>query len=97
MLSTLTEQTSFMPAAELPELAPRIASAPPLAPLDTAHGPPMPAPGARMRGGLPPKMLRRVREYIEAHLDEKISIESLADAIGLSMFHFARAFSSPKA
>jgi len=94
MLSTLTEQTSFMPAAQpqLPMPVPRILSAPPLAPLDPAHGPPVPAPGPRTRGGLPPKMLRRVREYIEAHLDEKISIESLADAIGLSMFHFARAF-----
>jgi transcriptional regulator GlxA family with amidase domain len=95
MLSTLTEQTSFMPAErpQLPPPAPWIASAPPLAPLEPAYGPPMPAgPRPRMRGGLPPKMLRRVREYIEAHLDEKISIESLADAIGLSMFHFARAF-----
>ena len=94
MLSTLIEQTSFVSATppQLPMLAPRITSAPPLAPLDPVHGPPMPAPGPRMRGGLPPKMLRRVRDYIEAHLEEKISIESLADAIGLSMFHFARAF-----
>ena len=95
MLSTLTEQTSFMPAVQpqLPTRAARIVSAPPLAPVEPTYGPPTPtAPGPRMRGGLPPKMLRRVREYIEAHLDEKISIESLADAIGLSMFHFARAF-----
>jgi AraC family transcriptional regulator len=94
MLSTLIEQTSFVPAAppKLPMPAPRISSAPPLAPLDPAHGPPMLASGPRIRGGLPPKMPRRVREYIEVHLDEKISIESVAAAIGLSMFHFARAF-----
>ena len=94
MLSTLIEQTSFMSIApqQLPMPTPRITSAPPLASLDPAHGPPMPASGPRSRGGLPPKMLRRVRDYIEAHLEEKISIESLADAFGLSMFHFARAF-----
>jgi AraC-like DNA-binding protein len=47
---------------------------------------------ARIRGGLPPKALRRVRDYIDEHLDEKISIDSLAGIADLSMFHFARAF-----
>jgi len=46
----------------------------------------------RIRGGLPPRALRRVREYIETHLEETISIQALADIAGLSMFHFARAF-----
>ena len=46
----------------------------------------------RIRGGLPPRALRRVREHIEAHLEETISIQVLADIAGLSMFHFARAF-----
>ena len=94
MLSTLIEQTGFIPAVppQPPVPAPRITSAPPLALLDPAHGPPMPAPGARIRGGLRPKMLRRVREYIDTHLDQKLSIESLAETAGLSMFHFARAF-----
>ena len=45
-----------------------------------------------LRGGLPPRALRRVREYVEAHLDETISVQALADIAGLSMFHFARAF-----
>jgi transcriptional regulator GlxA family with amidase domain len=44
------------------------------------------------RGGLPPGALRRVREFIEAHLEENISIEALAAVAELSKFHFARAF-----
>ena len=46
----------------------------------------------RIRGGLPPRALRRVRDFIETHLEETISIQALADIAGLSMFHFARAF-----
>jgi AraC-like DNA-binding protein len=44
------------------------------------------------RGGLPPRTLQRVREYIDSHIDENISLETLASVAGLSMFHFARAF-----
>src|SRR5262245_49901799 len=44
------------------------------------------------RGGLPPRALRRVRDFIETHLEENISIQTLADVAGLSMCHFARAF-----
>src|SRR6266705_3752310 len=46
----------------------------------------------RIRGGLPPRSLRRVREFIEAHLEETISIQVLAGIAALSMYHFARAF-----
>src|SRR5882762_6188744 len=46
----------------------------------------------RIRGGLPPRALRRVRDFIEAHLEENISIQALASIAGLSMYHFARAF-----
>jgi len=46
----------------------------------------------RVRGGLPPRALRNVREFIEAHLEDNISIQALAAAAGLSMYHFARAF-----
>jgi AraC-like DNA-binding protein len=46
----------------------------------------------RIRGGLPPRALRRVREHIDGHLEETISIETLAGIVGLSMYHFARAF-----
>lgn len=45
-----------------------------------------------IRGGLPPRALRRVREYIEAHLASNISIQMLAGIAGVSMYHFARAF-----
>ena len=48
--------------------------------------------GLRIRGGLPPRALRRVREFIEAHLDKNISVQALAAIAGLSMYHFARAF-----
>jgi transcriptional regulator GlxA family with amidase domain len=51
------------------------------------------APVARLiSGGLPPRTLRRVREFIDAHLDKKISIQALADIAGFSLYHFARAF-----
>jgi len=47
---------------------------------------------ARVRGGLAPRAMRKVRDHIEAHLDGKISIVALAAVAGLSPFHFARAF-----
>jgi AraC-like DNA-binding protein len=43
-------------------------------------------------GGLAPRALQRVREYIEEHLSESIELETLADIAGLSKWHFARAF-----
>jgi transcriptional regulator GlxA family with amidase domain len=46
----------------------------------------------RVRGGLLPGAIRRVREYIEAHLDENVSLQTLASVAGVSVFHFARAF-----
>lgn len=46
----------------------------------------------RTRGGLPPRALRRVREFVDEHLEESISIQALANIAGLSMYHFARAF-----
>jgi AraC-like DNA-binding protein len=46
----------------------------------------------QLRGGLPPGTLRRVREYIDSHLNETIDLEKLATTAGLSLHHFARAF-----
>ena len=46
----------------------------------------------RVRGGLPPRAMRRVREFVEEHLEENISIQALANIASLSMYHFARAF-----
>ena len=45
-----------------------------------------------IRGGLPPAVTRRVCDYIEGHLDEKIHLDGLAAMAGLSTDHFARAF-----
>ena len=45
-----------------------------------------------IRGGLPPRVLRRVREYVEAHLKDTISLDALAGVAGLSKYHFARVF-----
>ena len=47
---------------------------------------------ARARGGLSPAMLRRIRDYVDSHLDHHIDIESLAATAELSPYHFARTF-----
>lgn len=44
------------------------------------------------RGGLSPGVLRRVREYVTAHIHENLDIATLASHAGLSAYHFARAF-----
>jgi AraC family transcriptional regulator len=44
------------------------------------------------RGGLTPVALRRVREFVAAHLRQEIRLEQLAAVAGLSAYHFARAF-----
>jgi AraC-like DNA-binding protein len=46
----------------------------------------------QMRGGLPPRTLKQVYDYVEAHLEDNISLDALAAIAGLSLFHFARAF-----
>ena len=43
-----------------------------------------PASDEPIRGGLPPGLTRRIREYIESHLEENISLEALASTAGLS-------------
>lgn len=44
------------------------------------------------KGGLTPRMLRRVREYIRQHLADTIRLEELASITGLSRCYFAHAF-----
>jgi AraC-like DNA-binding protein len=44
------------------------------------------------RGGLAPALTRRICDFIEAHLSEKISLDDLSSMAGLSHHHFARAF-----
>ena len=48
---------------------------------------------ARSRGMLGKDQLRRVRDYVGAHLDEPIGVEALADIAARSPFHFTRVFS----
>ena len=47
---------------------------------------------ARSRGALGEDKLRRLRDYVVAHLDEPIGVEALADIAGRSPFHFTRVF-----
>jgi AraC family transcriptional regulator len=44
------------------------------------------------RGGLPPGQLRRVLDYMQAHLGDEISLRHLADLVRLSPHHFAALF-----
>lgn len=46
----------------------------------------------RMTGGIDQARLRRVLDYIDANVEEDLSIEALARVACLSAFHFARAF-----
>jgi len=45
-----------------------------------------------VKGGLAAWRKKRLADYIEQHLAERISIVTLADIAGLSPYHFARAF-----
>jgi len=45
-----------------------------------------------VRGGLPAWQQKRVIEFVEEHLAEEISLAALAELVGLSLYHFARAF-----
>ena len=44
------------------------------------------------KGTLPGYWLRRVVEYLQAHLGDDISLETLAGLTGMSVYHFARLF-----
>lgn len=50
--------------------------------------------GLRLKGGLAPAVRRRVRDYIEQHLAEPLSLDILASLCSLSEYHFARMFQS---
>ena len=49
-------------------------------------------PPSRPATRLSPAMLARVGEYVDAHLADDLSLASLAGAVGLSPYHFARLF-----
>jgi AraC family transcriptional regulator len=44
------------------------------------------------RGGLPIARLRKIEDYVRAHLTERIFLETLAESAELSPFHFSRVF-----
>ena len=46
----------------------------------------------RARGALDARRLRRARDFIETHLGQALTIETLAREVHLSPYHFARAF-----
>ena len=48
--------------------------------------------GFAVRGGLSPVVKRRVFDFVEAHLDQPLTIEDLAEVADLSAYHFARMF-----
>lgn len=46
--------------------------------------------------GLPEWKLRRVLDYIEDHLDRKVTLTDLAELVEMSIFHFVRCFKQSK-
>jgi AraC family transcriptional regulator len=50
--------------------------------------------GLRLKGGLAPLQRRRVREFIEQHLETPLPLSQLAALCALSEYHFARMFQS---
>lgn len=51
-----------------------------------------PVPKAVMKGGLAPWQVRRTTEVLRGELADNVSLNRLAGEVGLSAFHFARAF-----
>ena len=43
-------------------------------------------------GGLTPRQLQRVLDYIDTHLDQDLKLENLAQLLDISQFHFSRLF-----
>jgi AraC family transcriptional regulator len=47
---------------------------------------------SRVRGMLGKEVLKRLRDYVVAHLDEPIEVATLANVAGRNPFHFSRVF-----
>ena len=58
---------------------------------DHAAGPDK-APSGRIRGGLPPRLLRRISQYVDDNIEQRITLEMLAQIANLSVSYFVRAF-----
>ncbi len=54
----------------------------------TTTKPPLPL----YEGGLSPRQLQQVLDYIEAYLDQDLRLEQLAQLLDISQFHFSRLF-----
>jgi AraC family transcriptional regulator len=50
------------------------------------------SPARISRGGLGPARLRRIRELVDAKVEDELSLEEMARSVGLSTAHFARMF-----
>jgi transcriptional regulator GlxA family with amidase domain len=50
------------------------------------------APAPQAHGGLSPAAMRRVREYVDVHLEGSMDLATLAGVAGVSIHHFARGF-----
>jgi AraC-like DNA-binding protein len=44
------------------------------------------------RGGLPPRVVRRLREHIDSNIDQRVSVDAMAKLANLSVCYFVRAF-----
>ena len=51
-----------------------------------------PTQGTAAKGGLSAWRMKRVQEYVQAHLDQRILLSDLASVAGLSSMHFASQF-----
>ena len=50
------------------------------------------ATGGHIRGGLPPRTVRRISAYIDSNIEQCITVEVLANLASLSVSYFVRAF-----
>ena len=93
MLTVLNEETSECLIEESPPLAPELDSGARVNPRLIAGNQPNKTNAVGLvRGGLPPRVLRRVREHIDANIEQRISVEALAELADLSVWYFVRAF-----
>jgi AraC family transcriptional regulator len=49
-------------------------------------------PVSHARGGLSPRALRRICEYVDGHIGQRINVDALARLANLSICYFVRAF-----
>jgi AraC family transcriptional regulator len=96
MLRALNEEPREQPLQTLHAFAPEDNSDLRLR-LQPSDGSPMrstntTAPVSCFRGGLPPRVVRRLHEHIDSNIDQRISVEALAKLANLSVCYFVRAF-----